>query len=155
MSDLSAGTHMVPRTNLACISKSLCSYRPDGNTNCACMTAKVSSGSIKNLSIGQESVFGTVAHPTSLHIHMPIKRVATRIVKCSCRMTDIPGEAVGVKPRAISVSSCSLHFLCCQMSHHIQRRRLHVQSCCCHAFTHHNFRHKVQWLHAILAQHTL
>ena len=49
------------------------SCHPDGNTNCACMTAKVSSGSIKNLSIGQESVFGTVAHPTSLHKHMRIR----------------------------------------------------------------------------------
>jgi len=37
-----------------------------GKTNCVTMTAKVSSGNIKNLSIGHEWVFGTVATPTNL-----------------------------------------------------------------------------------------
>ena len=39
----------------------------DGNTNCETITAKVSSGSLKNVSMGHEFVFGTVATPTSLH----------------------------------------------------------------------------------------
>ena len=62
----------------------------EGKTNWVTMTAKVSSGSLKNLSIGQESVFGTVATPTSLQISTKSpfvnKHIAEQLDVCICHV---------------------------------------------------------------------
>ena len=69
------------------------------------MTANVSSGSLRNLSIGQESVFGTVATPTSLQISVA---ASASYITLNLSLADnavSPCEAICINALALAISS--------------------------------------------------